>query len=54
MQWQGGNREARRHFSPDTAFKMIEEIEDAEPINTIEVAEKSGMMPLRQLLLNYQ
>jgi hypothetical protein len=28
MQYQAGNCETHRHFSPNTAFKMIEEIED--------------------------
>jgi hypothetical protein len=54
MQCQGGNCEAHRHFSPDTAFKMIEEIEDESTLNTIAVAVKRGKMPLRQLLLNCQ
>jgi hypothetical protein len=43
-----------RHFSPNTAFKMIEEIEDESTLNTIAVAAKRGKMPLRQLLLNCQ
>ena len=49
-----GNCEARRHVSPNTAFKMIEEIEDELTLNTIEVAAKRVMMLLGQLLLNYQ
>jgi hypothetical protein len=52
MQYQGGNCEARRHVSSNTAFKMIEEMADAETLNAIEIGEKRGMMPRRQLLLN--
>jgi hypothetical protein len=54
MQYQAGNCETHRHFSPNTAFKMIEEIEDESTLNTIAVAAKRGMMPLGQLLLNFQ
>ena len=54
MQYQAGNCETHRHFSPNTAFKMIEEIEDELTLNTIEVAAKRDMMLLEQLLLNCQ
>jgi hypothetical protein len=51
MQCRGGNCEAHRHFSPNAAFKMIEEIEDESTLKYVVVTVKRGKMPLRQLLL---
>jgi hypothetical protein len=47
MQYQGGNCEVRRHISPNTAFKMIEETADVGTLNTIALADNGGKMPKR-------
>jgi hypothetical protein len=54
MQCQASNRKMRRCFLPNTAFKMIGEIQAAGAKNTTMFASRDGMMPATQLSLKCQ